>query len=58
MGGEANLPSWLSRSTILGTSIEVDPCAAILVILVTVLLCAGVKEVLPLILKGVVGASY
>lgn len=44
VGGEANLPSWLSRSTILGTSIEVDPCAAILVILVTVLLCAGVKE--------------
>eukprot|EP00250_Pteridium_aquilinum_P015039 c22343_g1_i2 orf=127-1341(+) len=44
IGGQANLPSWLSRSTISGTSIVVDPCAAILVILVTALLCAGVKE--------------
>lgn len=44
IGGEANLPFWLSRSTIPGTSIVIDPCAAILVVLVTVLLCLGIKE--------------
>ncbi|MCO5557775.1 hypothetical protein L7F22_011346 [Adiantum nelumboides] len=44
LGGEANLPSWLSTSTIPGTSIVIDPCAAVLVTLVTVLLCLGVKE--------------
>ncbi|KAI5077666.1 hypothetical protein GOP47_0007490 [Adiantum capillus-veneris] len=44
IGGEDNLPLWLSRSTIPGTSIVIDPCAAVLVILVTILLCLGVKE--------------
>ncbi|CAK7341539.1 unnamed protein product [Dovyalis caffra] len=41
-GGEDNLPSYLSRHTILG--IVVDPCAAVLILIVTVLLCIGIKE--------------
>ena len=45
IGGEDNLPVWLSRTTIPGTEIIIDPCAAIIVIIATALLCAGVKEV-------------
>ncbi|XP_030526065.1 cationic amino acid transporter 4, vacuolar-like isoform X1 [Rhodamnia argentea] len=43
-GGENKLPSFLARHTIPGTGIVVDPCAAALVIVVTVLLCIGIKE--------------
>ncbi|KAL8460153.1 hypothetical protein ACS0TY_031893 [Phlomoides rotata] len=43
-GGPDSLPSILSRHTIPGFGIVVDPCAAILVILVTGLLCMGIKE--------------
>lgn len=41
-GGESSLPSFLARQDILG--ITVDPCAAILVFIVTGLLCGGIKE--------------
>eukprot|EP00249_Psilotum_nudum_P019953 c27493_g1_i1 orf=508-2535(-) len=43
-GGEEKLPVWIVQRHIPGTELVVDPCAALLVILVTVLLCAGVKE--------------
>ncbi|XP_021756006.1 cationic amino acid transporter 4, vacuolar-like [Chenopodium quinoa] len=41
-GGEGNLPVFLARHTIFG--IVVDPCAAALVIIATILLCTGIKE--------------
>ncbi|KAA8516899.1 hypothetical protein F0562_017283 [Nyssa sinensis] len=41
-GGEDKLPAFLARHSILG--IVVDPCAAILVFIVTGLLCIGIKE--------------
>ncbi|KAH6794484.1 cationic amino acid transporter 2 [Perilla frutescens var. hirtella] len=48
IGGSAvargSLPSFLARQTIPGLGIVVDPCAAIIVILVTALLCLGIKE--------------
>ncbi|XP_074572768.1 cationic amino acid transporter 2, vacuolar-like [Curcuma longa] len=43
-GGKDSLPSFLARIQIPGTDIVVDPCAAILVLLVTALLCIGIKE--------------
>ncbi|OIV94268.1 hypothetical protein TanjilG_00017 [Lupinus angustifolius] len=43
-GGEDNLPSFLARHTLPGLGIVVDPCAAVLVLLVTILLCLGIKE--------------
>lgn len=43
-GGLDNLPFFLSRQHIPGIDIVVDPCAAILVLLVTGLLCLGIKE--------------
>ena len=42
-GGEDKLPGLLARQTIFG--VLVDPCAAILVFIVTGLLCTGIKEV-------------
>ncbi|CAL0323418.1 unnamed protein product [Lupinus luteus] len=39
-----NLPSFLARHTLPGLGIVVDPCAAVLVLLVTILLCLGIKE--------------
>jgi len=44
-GGEDELPSFLARHTIPGIGIVVDPCAAALVVIVTVLLCIGIKKV-------------
>ncbi|CAN1246087.1 Cationic amino acid transporter 4, vacuolar [Linum grandiflorum] len=44
-GGQENLPSLLARHSIPALGIVVDPCAAILVLIVTVLLCMGIKEV-------------
>lgn len=41
-GGESNLPVFLARHTIFG--VVVDPCAAALVIIATLLLCSGIKE--------------
>lgn len=41
-GGSDNLPAYLGRLNIYGT--VVDPCAAILVLFVTGLLCTGIKE--------------
>ncbi|CAI0384868.1 unnamed protein product [Linum tenue] len=43
-GGQENLPSLLSRHTIPALGIVVDPCAAVLVLIVTILLCMGIKE--------------
>ncbi|EXB68044.1 Cationic amino acid transporter 4 [Morus notabilis] len=43
-GGEGKLPAFLARHTIPGLGIVVDPCAALLVVIVTVLLCFGIKE--------------
>lgn len=44
-GGEDSLPAILARHQIPGLDIVVDPCAAVLVFIVTGLLCLGVKEV-------------
>ncbi|KAL2936024.1 Cationic amino acid transporter 4 vacuolar [Bienertia sinuspersici] len=41
-GGDSNLPIFLARHTIYG--ITIDPCAAALVIIATILLCIGIKE--------------
>ncbi|KAF2566601.1 hypothetical protein F2Q68_00026749, partial [Brassica cretica] len=43
-GGEDCLPAILARHQIPGLDIVVDPCAAVLVFIVTGLLCIGVKE--------------
>ncbi|OVA16428.1 Amino acid/polyamine transporter I [Macleaya cordata] len=43
-GGENSLPFFLSRMLIPGLNVVVDPCAAILVLVVTGLLCVGIKE--------------
>lgn len=44
-GGEDKLPTFLARYSISFLGIVVDPCAAILVFIVTGLLCVGIKEV-------------
>lgn len=44
-GGNDHLPSFLARQTLPGLDTVVDPCAAILVLIVTALLCMGIKEV-------------
>ncbi|XP_027349020.1 cationic amino acid transporter 4, vacuolar-like isoform X1 [Abrus precatorius] len=43
-GGENNLPLILARHTLPDLGIVVDPCAAALILLVTLLLCLGIKE--------------
>ncbi|CAN7090613.1 unnamed protein product [Brassica rapa subsp. narinosa] len=43
-GGEDGLPSFLARHQIPGLDVVVDPCAAILVFIVTGFLCLGIKE--------------
>ncbi|CAN8241715.1 unnamed protein product [Cochlearia groenlandica] len=43
-GGEDSLPAILARHQIPGLDVVVDPCAAILVFIVTGLLCLGIKE--------------
>ncbi|KAJ0966375.1 hypothetical protein J5N97_027513 [Dioscorea zingiberensis] len=43
-GGPDSLPSFLARAHIPWFDIVVDPCAAILVLIVTGLLCVGIKE--------------
>ncbi|CAA7041047.1 unnamed protein product [Microthlaspi erraticum] len=43
-GGLDKLPVFLARQTIPGLGIVVDPCAALLIIIVTILLCFGIKE--------------
>jgi hypothetical protein len=45
-GGQDNLPSYLARHSIPGLGIVVDPCAAVLILVVTLLLCIGIKEVI------------
>lgn len=44
-GGRDNLPAFLARTHIPLLDIVVDPCAAVLVLIVTALLCVGIKEV-------------
>ena len=39
------MPFFLARQHIPGTDIVVDPCAAIMVLIITGLLCGGIKEV-------------
>ncbi|GAB2212190.1 hypothetical protein Droror1_Dr00025540 [Drosera rotundifolia] len=41
-GGEDKVPALLARQTVYG--VVLDPCAAVLVLSVTVLLCIGIKE--------------
>lgn len=55
-GGQDKLPAVLARRTILG--IVVDPCAAILVFIVTGLLCTGIKEVISFISSFVPKSFY
>ncbi|CAN6888959.1 unnamed protein product [Brassica oleracea] len=43
-GGLDKLPVFLARQTIPGLGIVVDPCAALLIMIVTILLCFGIKE--------------
>ncbi|KAK4581410.1 hypothetical protein RGQ29_024885 [Quercus rubra] len=43
-GGRNSLPAIIARQHIPGLDIDVDPCAAILVLIVTGLLCVGIKE--------------
>ncbi|XP_010511379.1 PREDICTED: cationic amino acid transporter 2, vacuolar [Camelina sativa] len=43
-GGEDGLPAILARHQIPGLDVVVDPCAAVLVFIVTGLLCMGIKE--------------
>lgn len=48
------MPFFLAQVHIKGLNTPVDPCAAILVLIVTALLCLGIKEVLALRLHIVV----
>ncbi|KAH0972589.1 hypothetical protein GBA52_024745 [Prunus armeniaca] len=43
-GGEGSLPAFIARQYIPALDMVVDPCAAILVFIVTGLLCVGIKE--------------
>ncbi|KAM0980403.1 hypothetical protein COP2_013961 [Malus domestica] len=43
-GGEGSLPAFIARQHIPALGLVVDPCAAILVVIVTGLLCVGIKE--------------
>ncbi|KAI3444199.1 hypothetical protein Pfo_000864 [Paulownia fortunei] len=54
-GGPSSLPSFIARQTIPGLGIVVDPCAAILVFVVTGLLCVGIKE--STFVQGIVTAA-
>jgi hypothetical protein len=48
-GGQDSVPWILARHQLPWFDIIVDPCAAALVFVVTVLLCVGIKEVATLI---------
>lgn len=39
------MPFFLARAQVPGLDVAVDPCAAVLVLIVTGLLCVGIKEV-------------
>lgn len=45
-GGQDKLPFFLAQVHVNGLDTPLDPCAAILVMIVTALLCLGIKEVL------------
>lgn len=57
-GGQDSLPFFLARQHILGLDVVVDPCAAVLVLVVTGLLCMGIKEVPTLTLCHVLSFSF
>ncbi|KNA10215.1 hypothetical protein SOVF_146580 [Spinacia oleracea] len=44
LGSSDRLPTYLSRQYIPALDVVVDPCAAILIFVVTMLLCLGIKE--------------
>ncbi|XP_011079112.1 cationic amino acid transporter 3, mitochondrial-like [Sesamum indicum] len=54
-GGPNSLPSFIARQAIPGFGVVVDPCAAILVIVVTGLLCVGIKE--STLIQGIVTSA-
>ncbi|KAL1548826.1 Carnitine O-acetyltransferase mitochondrial [Salvia divinorum] len=54
-GGADSLPMFLARYTIPGIDVVVDPCAAVLVFVVTGLLCLGIKE--STFVQGIVTAA-
>ncbi|GFP82057.1 cationic amino acid transporter 2 vacuolar [Phtheirospermum japonicum] len=54
-GGPSSLPLILARQTIPALGVVVDPCAAILVFVVTGLLCVGIKE--STFVQGIVTAA-
>ncbi|GFY98046.1 cationic amino acid transporter 3 [Actinidia rufa] len=43
-GGADSLPAFLARHSLPGLDVVIDPCAALLVFVVTGLLCVGIKE--------------
>lgn len=43
-GSEDSLPTFLARQYIPALGVVIDPCAAILIVIVTALLCLGIKE--------------
>lgn len=47
-GGPDGLPAFLARVHIPGLDVIGDPCAAVLCLIVTALLCLGIKEVFSL----------
>lgn len=54
-GGQDKLPFFLAQVHVKGLDTPVDPCAAILVLIVTALLCLGIKEVAALSLQTCLG---
>jgi hypothetical protein len=52
-GGYENLPWWLHRISLFETGVELDPIAALMVLLATALLCYGIKEV-----GALIGGSF
>ncbi|MFS8014873.1 hypothetical protein Hanom_Chr15g01349781 [Helianthus anomalus] len=49
-GASDSFPPFLARYTVPALGIAVDPCASILVFIVTALLCVGIKEVVIIVL--------
>ena len=51
------MPFFLAQVHVKGLDTPLDPCAAILVLIVTALLCLGIKEVLALSLQLVLDST-
>ncbi|KAF7819246.1 cationic amino acid transporter 2, vacuolar-like [Senna tora] len=54
-GGTDSLPFFLARQHIPGTDIVVDPCAVIVIFIITALLCVGIKE--STVVQGIVTSA-